>query len=272
MHDDAAHGRVWRLHQRVQRTQFQAVFGIDRIGITDQAFDLCHRQRVGACGTGRARRRARRGGHTGHGFQRTGLIQPVVAAFDHRRPRRITALRGQAIQQVAQTIQPTRGHGFRLVRPDRAGQADLGRGNGLLIVMGRQADPPFGQQQTGFQAHLAVQPGVGRRGFGPCAVIQPAKDHQIGALHAGLERAPDHDVGMRRVAVADFALLQQGTHQIGVIRRRHLAPIGRVFGKIVHHLRRFFARVVLPQPVGLAWRGTVGDGIGQRHMQGDPFL
>ena len=77
---------------------------------------------------------------------------------------------------------------------------------------------------------------------------------------------------MRRVAVADFALLQKRTDQISVVRRRHFAAIGRIFGKVVHHLCCLFAGVVLPQPVGLAWRGTVGDGIGQRHMQGDPIF
>jgi len=54
-------------------------------------------------------------------------------------------------------------------------------------------------------------------------------------------------------AVADFALFAAARRPIGVIRRRHFAAIGRVFGKVRSiTFGCLFARVVLPQ---IRWAG-----------------
>ncbi len=135
--------------------------------------------------------------------------------------------------------------------------------------MRRQTDAPFGQQQPGLFAHLAVQPRIGRRRFGPCAFVQSAEDDQIGPLHARLHRAPDHDVGVRGIGLTHLFLGQKRAQQVGVICGIHRAAMGGVFGEVCHHSFRRGARAVLPEQVIGVGGLSGGDPFGQCQMRGD---
>ncbi len=85
--------------------------------------------------------------------------------------------------------------------------------------MCRQANAAFGQQEPGLMAQLPVQPRIWLGRFRPAALIEAAQDNQIGTLHTGLQRAPDHDRSIGGVAVAHLALRQDGRQKIGKIAR-----------------------------------------------------
>ena len=135
--------------------------------------------------------------------------------------------------------------------------------------MRRQTDAPFGQQQPGLFAHLAVQPRIGRRRFGPCAFVQSAEDDQIGPLHARLHRAPDHDVGVRGIGLAHLFLGQKRAEQIGIIGGIHRTAMGGMLRQVGHHRRSRDARTLLPEQVIGVGRLPGGDPFGQRQMRGD---
>ncbi len=129
--------------------QAQHMLGIDRVGVADQALDLGDRQLSRA-----APRPA--GAATGAGGRigpRAPLPAPRAQPSQLSPRARMSASAcappwsGNPPQQVGQPVQPARGTVSASSDAQRAGQPDLGRGDGLLEIMRRQPDPPFGQQQ-----------------------------------------------------------------------------------------------------------------------------
>ena len=109
-----------------------------------------------------------------------GAGDPIFAPRPHLIKRACSAIGLKARKKIGQPVDPARGHGFRLVGPDRAADPNLGRCDGLLEIMGGKANPAFGQQKPRLSPHLAIEPRVGRGGFGPSALVHAAKDDQIG--------------------------------------------------------------------------------------------
>ena len=64
----------------------------------------------------------------------------MVAACAHIRQRRVAASFRQAVQQVGQAVEPTRGDGFGIGIAMGAGQHHFLCCNGLLVIMRGQAD------------------------------------------------------------------------------------------------------------------------------------
>jgi len=146
-----------------------------------------------------------------------------------------------------------------------------GRGRMDCLACAEQAIA-FRQQHPAFRPHLRFSQGPAGGASGQTPSVEPAKD-QDGALQRGPLACQIMTFWMGRGPRSRiFALLQQPPDQIGVIRRRHFAAIGRVSARSFHSpllpLRRWCA-----QSVGLALgAGTVGDGTGQRPYAARPFF
>ena len=136
--------------------------------------------------------------------------------------------------------------------------------------MRRQTNPAFGQQQTRLGAHLAVQPRIGRRCLGPRAIVQTAKDHQIRTLNAGLKRAPDHHVGMGRIAVADLSGRQNRADQVGIVRGVHRAAMRRLCAQLIHDFARFLACGFVPQLGGIIALAARNNALGKGDVISNP--
>ncbi len=187
------------IRRRVQRLQLlhpQYVPGVNGIGIADQCFDAGDRQplrtridRRARCG---ARCRMDRCFWRVQGAGKRGQLLPpgthpsqtFVAGFT------------QTGQQVGQADQPAGRNSWRIGIAQRTGDQNVPPCDGLLKIMRGQSDISFWQQQVCLQAHVAVQPRVRRRNARPDAVVHSTKDHDVRPLNAGLQCAPDGDVGM----------------------------------------------------------------------------
>jgi hypothetical protein len=154
-------------------------------------------------------------------------------------------------------VEPAGRDGLGLGVADGAGEEDLGRRDGLLEVVGRQTDAAFGQEQTRIAAHLAVQPGVGIGQRGPCAFVKPAEDDEVRALHPRLDRAPDHDEGMRRDRVAHLGAVKDALKERRVVAERQVGPVDRLAQELVHHLARLASRRLVPEAAASLPAGAV---------------
>jgi len=127
------------------------------------------------------------------------------------------------------------------------------------------ANPPFRRIWR-----FSKGPAAGASGQTPPSVGARQGMHRWAPARGPLA-APDHDVWIRRVAVADFALLQQLRRpKSGVIRTPTIRrQLGRVSARSFITLWLASSPAwCLPQSVGLACgAATVGDGIGQRHSR-----
>lgn len=270
MEDGATQPRIGRRVQRVERAEAEDLAGVDRVRIADQGLDSGNGEPVRAGGDRRAGRGAgrcgnRRGGRVERGSER----QPMGAAGAHRGQRRGAVPLWQAGEQVRQAVQPARGDGFRLGIADGAGQHDLGRGDGLLIVMRGQADLAFGQQKAEIVPHLAVQPGVRRGLRRPDSVVEAAEDDEIGLGRAGLQRAADEDRGVDGFRAADGAALQDGEEQ-GLVVEGGKRPAGlRLAPEFGDGHGGFAAGCHLPEAAGAFPEGAAGQCLGAGDMAGE---
>ena len=125
--------------------------------------------------------------------------------------------------------------------------------------MGGQTDAAFGQEQTRFAPHLAVEPGVGIGKRRPDPFVQPAEDDEVRALHARLDRAPDHDAGMRSDRIADLGPVEDAREQRRIVADGEVGSVDGLAQELLHHLARLAAGGALPEPAGSGLPGGGGD-------------
>jgi hypothetical protein len=226
-----------------------------------------------AASGGRGRRAAGGRDRRGRPVEPEGVGEQAVAAGLGRCESGL-ALGAEAEQEVLEPEQPARGDGRRLGVAGGAGEHDDARAGRLLEVVRREADPGLGARQAERAAHGAAEPGIGARQPRPGALVEAAEDHQVGRLHARLERAPDRDawVGDRRglgdVARGDQRLEERAV--LGGVERRGGVGLG---GERVEERAGLLTGVFVPEDVrgrrGWPGRERLGDGAVPGDMLGE---
>lgn len=107
--------------------------------------------------------------------------------------------------------------------------------------MRRKAHLAFRQQQPRIAPQPAVQPWVGGGGFRPCALVQPTKDDQPGALYPRLLHAKDLHARVRQDGTAGLFPRQNGGQQRSVIAGRQHQPLRRFGGQRLHRTHCAFS-------------------------------
>ena len=117
--------------------------------------------------------------------------------------------------------------------------------------MGGEADAELRRWQAEFRAHGPAHPGIALCRRRPDPLVEPAQNHAVGMLQAGLQRTPDRKAGMAAVGRADHMVLHQRIEQCWVVRgRRNRWQFRRGLPQRRQEARRLLARLVRPEPRG----------------------
>ena len=177
-------------------------------------------------------------------------------------------LYAQRLEQRLVTQQPPRFHCRPAAGPYRPGQEDLRRQSALHEIVRLQPDPPVRRRQTERVPHRPAHPRVGLGFGGPGVLVQPAENDAVDALQARLQRSPNEETRMTAVAGAHHAPGHRRRENcrivIGVDRGKGAIPCG--VGEFEKELRRCFARVARPEPVGPALAVAFRQRLGSRRV------
>ena len=239
MHQIAAERRIDRPVQIVLRAQLQNTLGVDRIGVGDPVIDLGGGKAAGPRIDRRRRTGARQRRHRRGRKQRRQLVTPSLTPIDC----------GGDAQRLGHGIEPLapaarRGDGIAVAQG--AGDDHLGRAGRHPHIMRAQSGPPVMRLQPGRVAHLGIGPGVDLRPWWPVALVEPAKDQAVGALHARLDRAEDGQTRMGLPGPADrFSgkKLRQDSRETVTVR----LETASLFGKRRQKQRSGLAILASPQ-------------------------
>jgi len=180
VNDAAALGGARFGIDRIERTQAQHVFGVNRIGIAQPVLDLSD----GEAFWSRRARRGRRGLRC-----RRNALRPV----QFLRPCQIPIAAGDdfppaAAGQRREALDKTRGHRGRSLDLGGAAQHHLGCVEQLREVVSAQPDAAFRQIEPKRKPHPPAEPGIGMALRRPLALDQSAEHDAVAVGKPGFEQ------------------------------------------------------------------------------------
>ena len=105
-------------------------------------------------------------------------------------------INAQGAKHSAKPLQPAARRRQGIPVTKRAGDDHLRRADSHPDIMGTEPGSPVMRLQAGGAAHLGIHPRVDFGPWRPVALVEPADDQPVGALHPRLDRPEDGKPGM----------------------------------------------------------------------------
>lgn len=227
--------------QRLQLAQPQDLRGVKGKGVARQLVDPGDADPVGA-------RRERR--------RRARLVGGLASArrdIEHRGERgdRLPIERriGQVARQRRQPQPEARRDRRVAAAAHRARHHHLARRKGAREIMGRHPLLPLGRGEAQHPPDTGSKPGVGALLRRPAPLVEPAQNHQIGALQPRLQQPPDEQPRMPAIGGADtLAAHQVGEHRGEIGGRDERGAVALRQRPAVEQVGQGAARMPRPRP------------------------
>ncbi len=203
--------RIGRGAQRVERRQAEHPVGIKGKGIARQPIDSRNADPARAVGGGR------RGPRLAGGLRIARRQVELRREPGQRHPARCGF--GQRAAERREPQPEAGGDRGIAAAARRARHDDLLPAERPGEIMRRHPLLPLGRGQAQQPPDPRREPGVGGRRGGPSSFVEPAEDHQVGALQPRFEQAPDEQAGMSAIGRPDAFLRQQLPQHVGEILR-----------------------------------------------------
>ena len=173
------------------------------------------------------------------------------------RPER--AIQSDCLQYRIEAKKPARRHGWNTLAPRSAGQRHLRRPQRLGEVVRGYSDGALRQGNTELPPHLPRHPRVvlGRRR--PAALVQTAKNDQIGLLQPRFEETPDRQPGMPAEHRPHDRIGGQRLEQSRKMPAGQRRKVARGIDQLMAEARRRLARRLPPEALAPGFRCGRGE-------------